>query len=112
MKVVLIRKLAERVDGVDLSKACVGEVMSLSRHEAELLIAEGWAQQWSRRWAQAASAPLQRPEFPGIAPTIDRIRELREELELERMAQQDRRRAEDRFREELHDSRARTLTAR
>ena len=134
MKVVLTRKLAERVDGVDLSKARVGEVMTVSRREAELLIAEGWAQQSPRRRTPqtpaatpetaapsatpletprplAGSAPPQPPEFRSIAPTIDRIRELREELELQRLAEQDRRRAEDRFREELRDSRARTVSA-
>jgi len=43
MWVQLTRRLAECVDGIDLSRRCVGDVISLSKHDAELLIAEGWA---------------------------------------------------------------------
>ena len=43
MKVRLIRKLAECIDGVDLSDCEVGDVLSLPRREAWLLLAEGWA---------------------------------------------------------------------
>ena len=41
MKVVLTRKLAERIDGIDLEGFNVGDVVPAS--EAEVLIAEGWA---------------------------------------------------------------------
>jgi hypothetical protein len=43
MRVRLTRKLAERVDGVDLSAHSVGDVMDVSPNEAWLLIAEQWA---------------------------------------------------------------------
>ncbi len=43
MKVRLTRKLAESLDGVDLSGRAVGEIMDCGRHDAEMLIAEGWA---------------------------------------------------------------------
>jgi hypothetical protein len=41
--VVLTRKLAEVINGIDLSERCVGDRLPLSRAEARLLIAEGWA---------------------------------------------------------------------
>ena len=43
MRVRLTRKLAECVDGVDLSAHRVGDVMDVSPTEARLLIAEQWA---------------------------------------------------------------------
>ena len=39
----LIRKLAEMIDGVDLSRKAVGDTVSLGLREAQLLLAEGWA---------------------------------------------------------------------
>ena len=49
MKVRLIRKFAEVIDGVDLSKAREGETLDLSARDANLLMAEGWAEQ---EWAE------------------------------------------------------------
>ena len=43
MKVRLILKLAEMVDGVDLSNHEIGDVLDLPERKARLLIAEGWA---------------------------------------------------------------------
>jgi hypothetical protein len=43
MRVRLRRRLAERIDGVDLSQHGVGDLINLSRHDGELVIAEGWA---------------------------------------------------------------------
>lgn len=40
----LIRKYAEMIDGVNLEEAEVGDRLELSRHDAEVLIAEGWAE--------------------------------------------------------------------
>ena len=40
----LTRKYAEIIDGVDLSAADVGDRLELPPHEAEVLIAEGWAE--------------------------------------------------------------------
>lgn len=42
--VVLTRKLAEVIDGIDLSDRRVGDRVPLSRAEARILIAEGWAE--------------------------------------------------------------------
>jgi hypothetical protein len=44
LRVRLIRKLAERVNGVDLSKVHVGDSLDLPSKDARLLIAEGWAE--------------------------------------------------------------------
>ena len=43
MRVRLIRKLAEAIDGVDISDYEVGDVLRLEPDQARLLIAEGWA---------------------------------------------------------------------
>ena len=45
----LTRKYAEVIDGVDLSDAHVGDRLDLSPHDAEVLIAEGWAERDTRR---------------------------------------------------------------
>jgi hypothetical protein len=42
MKVRLTRKLADSIDGVDLSHKRVGRIINVGRHDAQLLIAEGW----------------------------------------------------------------------
>jgi hypothetical protein len=42
MKVVLTQKLADSMDGVDVSNREVGDVIDLPSHEANILIAEGW----------------------------------------------------------------------
>ena len=44
LRVRLIRKLAERVNGVDLSKVHVGDALDLPSRDARILIAEGWAE--------------------------------------------------------------------
>lgn len=43
MRVRLLHKFAERIDGVDLTNHRVGEVADLPSEHAHLLIAEGWA---------------------------------------------------------------------
>lgn len=44
MRVRLTRKLADWVDGVDLSGHQEGDVLTLTGRKAQLLVAEGWAQ--------------------------------------------------------------------
>jgi hypothetical protein len=43
MRVRLIRKLAEELDGIDLSEYRVGDVITLGEPAAQVLITEGWA---------------------------------------------------------------------
>jgi hypothetical protein len=40
----LIRKYAEMIDGVNLEEAEVGDRLELSKRDADVLIAEGWAE--------------------------------------------------------------------
>jgi hypothetical protein len=43
MCVRLVKKLADVIDDIDLSRARIGDVLTLTVHQALLLIAEGWA---------------------------------------------------------------------
>jgi hypothetical protein len=43
LKVRLTRKLANSLDGVDVSRAKVGDVLDVPEREATMLISEGWA---------------------------------------------------------------------
>ena len=43
MRVRLTKKLAQVINGVDLSNHTVGDVMELPDAKAQLLVAEGWA---------------------------------------------------------------------
>ena len=43
MRVRLIKKLADIIDGVDLRGRSVGDLLTLKPREAKLLIAEQWA---------------------------------------------------------------------
>jgi hypothetical protein len=119
MQVRLTRKLAETIDGIDLSSHEVGDVFDLPAAEAQLLLAE--------EWADLHIAEVYVGEFGGAAErvpgahgaeasdpysstrTLDRISQIRRQLEQRRFGRNERRRAEDRYREELRDSRARTI---
>jgi hypothetical protein len=122
MKVQLIRKLAECLDGIDVTHSRVGDILDLPDREAKLLIAERWAVpdvssrrpqplpivgarecSWAFVRAEAADAPTHRTR------TLEQLRHLREQVEHPQFEQQERRRAEDRVREELQDSRAKTI---
>lgn len=92
MLIRLTRKLADCLDGVDVSHYSVGDVLDLPGREAYMLVAEGWAE---------PAAEKARPR----TPTDEEVRCIREQLE-HWSEQQSRRRAEDRIREDLHDSRA------
>jgi hypothetical protein len=43
MRIRLTRKLSQLLNGVDISRRNVGDVIDLPRRDAELLLAEGWA---------------------------------------------------------------------
>jgi hypothetical protein len=53
MKVVLTRKLADSMDGIDVARYSVGDVLDLSAAEAQLLVAEKWATPERRRQRSA-----------------------------------------------------------
>jgi len=43
MRIRLTRKFAELIDGIDLSRRRVGDVIDIPAHDARTLMAEGWA---------------------------------------------------------------------
>ena len=133
MLIRLTRKLAERVDGVDLSRSREGDILDLSPRDAELLVAEGWAVSFDTPprpdvgvAASNGAASSERAALSnGAAPTdgaessdgadsaarltTDQLRRVREQMERRHFEQQHERRIEDRIREELHDARARIV---
>jgi hypothetical protein len=44
LRVLLIRKLSNCIDGIDLMPFSVGDVVDMPIHQASLLMAEGWAE--------------------------------------------------------------------
>jgi len=116
MLIRLTRKLAERVDGIDLSRSREGDVLDLSRHDAHLLVAEGWAVSYEPpappappQPQAAAGAPPPEPTESAAPSTIDHVGRVRAQIERRYLEQQEERRIEDRIREELHDARARIV---
>jgi hypothetical protein len=119
MHVRLIRKLADQLDGVDVSQHREGDVVDLPVHDAALLLAEGWAVPAAPRTPRRTTIRHRHPVPSSIVHaeaadstnqrTIERLRELRREMEQRELDRQESRRAEDLIREELHDSRAKTV---
>jgi hypothetical protein len=125
MQVRLTRKLAECIDGVDLTCRQVGDILNLPVHDAHLLIAEAWAEVYIAEVPRPGVLPIL-PETVTFASgrramvgdlscrvlrSLERLRQDRMGQGQRRLAQLDRRRAEDAYREELRDSRARTVVA-
>lgn len=114
MEVRLTRKLAESLDGVDLSDHRVGDVFDVTRHEAELLIAEEWAVQVAARPPRMKSGTAVRFRR-GMVENQPRRRSATlnpNDMKQPSLDHQERRRAENRFREELRDSRAKLISKR
>jgi len=120
VRVRLIRKIAHQLDGVDVSSHAVGETFELSAADAGLLVAEGWAIVEPQMpvyggavFGDGAARPGSLPQPDShdlIARTLERLRELRAGIEQRRQTPEfEPRRAEDIIREELRDSRAKTI---
>ena len=122
MRIRLTRKLAECLDGVDLSRHCVGDVLDLSDREAGLLVAERWAMPYvpapPRRYRLVARASERSSTFARAeaadrttrrARALEQLRHVREQMEQGRFEPQEHPGVDDRIREELHDSHARTV---
>ena len=118
MWIRLTRKLADFLDGVDVSDRHAGDVFELPMHDAHLLIAEGWAER---------SIPVPQPgdlehrqsdtkdSFAADAlqaDALERLRQLREQPNRRHLVEVESRRVEDRIREELRDERATTISAK
>lgn len=66
MLVRLTVKLAEMVNGIDLSHCAEGDVIELADREARLLIAEGWAEEVSDD-ERVTCVPVRRPAARAVA---------------------------------------------
>jgi len=114
MRIVLVRKLANYLDGIDVSEYQQGDIIDLPWRDAELLIAERWAAPYDGLSSGEAD-----PDPPLVDEliaadrverrTLDQLRKARVAMENRLVEQYERRRAEDRIREELRDGRARTI---
>ena len=111
-RVHLTRKLAECVDGIDLSKHREGDVLDLGPHEADLLIAEGWAEpilESQPREIRGYSAASDRAEAADTQQRSlnSRLWQIGEQIQQHEFEPHLRhRRMEDLLRDELHDARA------
>ena len=70
MKVVLTRKLAESMDGVNVAGQQVGDVLDLTEAEARLLVAERWATPDRRRVRGAPPTVERRRKNPPPVETV------------------------------------------
>jgi hypothetical protein len=68
MRVLLTRKLAEVIDGIDLSSRKIGDVFDVSGTEGRLLVAERWAIQDRR----SADRPRRWPPKGGSTTAASR----------------------------------------
>jgi hypothetical protein len=122
MWIRLTRKLAQLLDGIDVSQYKVGDVFELTRAEGELLIAEGWAEPYVRVRARvyrqrkasteqraSEAAAIDNEPVWSVTRTLDQLREIRHRLEDRIQAASELRRAEDRIREELREARAHVI---
>jgi hypothetical protein len=98
MRVRLTRRLASCIDGVNLAGHKVGDILDITLHDAQLLIAEEWA-------VPVAATESRRPLVLPMT-TSDLLHEGADQP----AGGHEQRRAEDRFREELRDSRATTIS--
>jgi hypothetical protein len=56
MRVKLIRKFANAINGIDLTNVRVGDVVDMKPHHAALLVAEGWAEELAPEQTQSRPA--------------------------------------------------------
>ena len=108
MRIRLTRKLADYLDGIDLSAYRPGDVISMSPAQTRLLIAEGWAERMSDDVRSVSSHFAVAAEM-ATRRTIDQLRHAVRRIGQQRFETDKRRRADDRIREDLHDSLARTI---
>ena len=61
MKVRLVKKLANVMDGIDVSENCIGDVLDLPAEQARVLVAEEWAIA-ERRYHSSPTRQLRRSD--------------------------------------------------
>jgi hypothetical protein len=64
MKVVLVKKYAEQINGVDLTDSRAGDVLDLPPPKARLLVAEEWAMPERREQSQPAPERRRADDYP------------------------------------------------
>jgi hypothetical protein len=109
MLIRLTRKLANHLDGIDVTDSRPGDLLELPDHEAQLLLAEAWA---------VPHRPPARGEIRGtsLAPVravaadarsrtraVQQARRLLRQMENTSFDRIEQRRADDQIREALHD---------
>src|SRR5262249_38123144 len=113
MRIQLVRKLADYLDGIDVSAYRQGDIVELPRRDAELLIAERWAVPFFGNPPRGVRSSAAFNDVGAVdgnqRRTLDQMQHLREAIESSRFQAQQRRRAEDRIREEIQDARARII---
>ena len=115
MRVRLVRKLADAIDGVDISDYAVGDVLDLHADEARLLIAEEWAisagQPAHRRDVRQDSSAMQIAEAADSRRRnlVNQLRRASEQIGHHGRQLTYRRRREDILLDELRDARAKTI---
>jgi hypothetical protein len=115
MRVRLVRKLADVIDGVDISDYGVGDVLDLHSDEARLLIAEDWAisagQPTHQRDVRQPSSPIRIAEAADSRrrSLVNQLRLASEQIEHQGRQLTYRRRREDILLDELRDARAKTI---
>jgi hypothetical protein len=117
MRIRLVRKLADHLDGIDVSGHTEGDVLELPQAEAELLIAEQWALPCHGLEGGGVSTVSVAHDEAGEADrserrALEQIRRIRDQTAINRFESHEYRRAEDRIREEMHDARSRTYNER
>jgi hypothetical protein len=115
MRVRLIRKLADRIDGVDVSAYEVGDVIDLSAREAKLLLAEQWAvrspevpTRETRHRSTAVEAAVA-ADAPGRQSAVKQLQRVSDQLDSGRFEEHRSRRTEDRVLQELQDASGRNI---
>lgn len=66
MRIRLTRKLADELDGIDLTRHGTGDVLDLPEREAKLLLAEGWASVERRGRASSRVVAFRRADDLGL----------------------------------------------
>lgn len=82
MRVRVVRKLADCVDGVDLSHCAEGDLIDLAESEAQVIVAERWAVP-ARRTSDSTPFSVA-ADRRGPDDLYQRLRDKREQIEEER----------------------------
>jgi hypothetical protein len=110
MRVQLTRKLAECLDGVDISTHLEGDIFELPDRQAELLIAEQWAIPVSTEKAhEVCQCSFVFPRAEAADIVRSRVQRLAQQLEEHQIESQPHRRIEDRVLDELRERRERIV---